>query len=71
MAPFTCDVIHLIFTCCGADLMSDWNELLSDYYDYIKVPPSLSLDQVFSIIVIHLVGRWNMKEVIVSFFRAI
>ena len=37
MAPFTCDVIHLIFTCCGADLMSEWTELLNDYYDYIKV----------------------------------
>jgi len=36
LAPFTCDVIHLIFTCCGADMMSDWTELLNDYYDYIK-----------------------------------
>ena len=44
LAPFTCDVIHLIFTCCGADLMSDWNELLSDYYDYIKVPPFYHLN---------------------------
>ena len=37
LAPFTSDVIHLIFTCCGADMMSDWTELLNDYYDYIKV----------------------------------
>ena len=37
------DVIHLIFTCCGVEVMGDWTEMLNDYYDYIKVADKASL----------------------------
>ena len=37
IAPFTQDVVHLIFACCGSDMMTDWTEIISDYYDYLKV----------------------------------
>ena len=43
VSPFTMDVIHLIFTCCGAEVMGDWTEMLNDYYDYIKVADAVSL----------------------------
>ena len=36
LAPFTSDVIHVLFTCCGLDLAANMTEAMNDYYDYLK-----------------------------------
>ena len=36
IAPFTSDVIHVLFTCCGLDLAANMTEAMNDYYDYLK-----------------------------------
>ena len=36
LAPLTTDVIHVIFTCCDADISSHMTEALNSYYDYLK-----------------------------------
>ena len=36
VAPPTTDVIHVIFTCCDADISSHMTEALNSYYDYLK-----------------------------------